>query len=78
MSDRTTTILNWSLTFSCRFEEQSTVEYICGQCLGVIKFNPAVAERMSKDPVAETLHLQHLPMLVKPKPWLSHNNGRYL
>ncbi|KAI9061872.1 DNA/RNA polymerase [Trametes sanguinea] len=53
-------------------------EYQRGHKLGVIKFNPAVAERMSKDPIAETLHPRHLPMLVKPKPWLSYNNGGYL
>ncbi|KAI0371016.1 DNA/RNA polymerase [Pilatotrama ljubarskyi] len=53
-------------------------EYLRGHRLGVIKFNPAVAERMSKDPIAETLHPRHLPMLVKPKPWLSYNNGGYL
>ncbi|KAI8992792.1 DNA/RNA polymerase [Trametes punicea] len=53
-------------------------EYQRGHRLGVIKFNPAVAERMSKDPIAETLHPRHLPMLVKPKPWLSYNNGGYL
>ncbi|TFK81972.1 DNA/RNA polymerase [Polyporus arcularius HHB13444] len=53
-------------------------EYLRGHKLGVIKFNPAVAERMSKDSVAETLHPRHLPMLVKPKPWLSYNQGGYL
>ena len=44
----------------------------------MIKFNQAVAERMSKDPMAETLHPRHLPMLIPPKPWLSYNNGGYL
>ncbi|KAI0351261.1 DNA/RNA polymerase [Trametes cingulata] len=53
-------------------------EYLRGHKLGVIKFNPAVAERMSKDPIGDTLHPRHLPMLVKPKPWLSYNNGGYL
>ncbi|RPD76822.1 DNA/RNA polymerase [Lentinus tigrinus ALCF2SS1-7] len=53
-------------------------EYLRGHKLGVIKFNPAVAERMSRDSVVETLHPRHLPMLVKPKPWLSYNNGGYL
>ncbi|OSD03827.1 DNA/RNA polymerase [Trametes coccinea BRFM310] len=64
------------------YEEQPaffhSYEYQRGHKLGVIKFNPAVAERMSKDPIAETLHPRHLPMLVKPKPWLSYNNGGYL
>ena len=54
------------------------IEYVRGQRLGVIKFNQAVAERMSKDPMAETLHPRHLPMLIPPKPWLSYNNGGYL
>ncbi|KAI0753612.1 DNA/RNA polymerase [Fomes fomentarius] len=53
-------------------------EYLRGHKLGVIKFNPAVADRMSKDPIAETLHPRHLPMLMKPKPWLSYNNGGYI
>ncbi|KAI0742483.1 DNA/RNA polymerase [Daedaleopsis nitida] len=55
-----------------------TYEYLRGQRLGVIKFNPAVAERMAKDPVAENLHPRHLPMLVKPLPWLSYNHGGYM
>ena len=66
----------------CSTEEQSALyhsyEYIRGHKLGVVKFNPAAADHMSKDPVAETLHPRHLPMLVKPKPWLSYNNGGYL
>jgi DNA-directed RNA polymerase, mitochondrial len=53
-------------------------EYQKGHKLGVIKLNPTVSERLAKDGVRETLHPRHLPMLVKPKPWLSHNNGGYL
>lgn len=37
-----------------------------------------VAERIAKDSVRETLHPRHLPMLVKLKPWLGHNEGGYL
>ena len=33
---------------------------------------------MSKDSLVETLHPRHLPMLVKPKAWLSYNNGGYI
>ena len=66
----------------CSTEEQPALyhsyECIRGHKLGVVKFNPAAADRMSKDPIAETLHPRHLPMLVKPKPWLSYNNGGYL
>ena len=65
----------------CSTEEQPALyhsyECIRGHKLGVVKFNPAAADRMSKDPIAETLHPRHLPMLVKPKPWLSYSNGGY-
>ncbi|THH14382.1 hypothetical protein EW146_g5951 [Bondarzewia mesenterica] len=53
-------------------------EYLRGHKLGVIKLNQVVAERLAKDGLRETLHPRHLPMLVKPKPWLSHNEGGYL
>ncbi|KAG5643187.1 hypothetical protein DXG03_001391 [Asterophora parasitica] len=55
-----------------------TYEYLRGQKLGVIRLNPIVAERLAKDKLRDTLHPRHLPMLVKPKPWLSHDNGGYL
>lgn len=53
-------------------------EYVRGQKLGVIKLNQEVASRMAKDGLRETLHPRHLPMLVKPKPWLSDEDGGYL
>ncbi|KDQ17027.1 hypothetical protein BOTBODRAFT_129343 [Botryobasidium botryosum FD-172 SS1] len=53
-------------------------EYLRGRKLGVIKLNPVVAERLAKDPLRETLHPRHLPMLTKPRPWLGHNDGGYL
>ena len=53
-------------------------EYLRGYKLGVIKLNPVVAERMAKDSLRETMHPRHLPMLVKPKPWLSYNDGGYI
>ncbi|KAI1795428.1 DNA/RNA polymerase [Ganoderma leucocontextum] len=63
------------------FEDQPaffhSYEYQRGHRLGVIKLNPAVAERMSKDSLFETLHPRHLPMLVNPRPWLSYNQGGY-
>jgi DNA-directed RNA polymerase len=33
---------------------------------------------MSREPSAERLHARHLPMLVRPKPWVSHDQGGYL
>ncbi|KAI0255570.1 DNA/RNA polymerase [Lactifluus subvellereus] len=53
-------------------------EYLRGFKLGIIKLNPVVAERMAKDSIRDTMHPRHLPMLVKPKPWLSHNEGGYI
>ena len=53
-------------------------EYVRGTKLGVIKLNPAVSERMAKDSLMRIIHPRHLPMLVKPKPWLSYNEGGYI
>ena len=53
-------------------------EYLRGFKLGIIKLNPVVAERMAKDSIRDTMHPRHLPMLVKPKPWLSYNEGGYI
>lgn len=64
-----------------RSEEQPaffhSYEYIRGHKLGVIRMNPIVAERLSKDDVLPTLHPRHLPMLTPPKPWVSPDNGGY-
>ncbi|KIJ34927.1 hypothetical protein M422DRAFT_80735, partial [Sphaerobolus stellatus SS14] len=53
-------------------------EYIKGHKLGVIRINPAVAERISRDEVEGTIHPRHLPMVAKPKPWLDIEDGGYL
>lgn len=53
-------------------------QYVRGLKLGIIKINPVVAERMDQDPLRITLHPRFLPMVVKPKPWLSWNSGSYL
>ena len=53
-------------------------EYLRGHKLGVVRLNPEVSERMSRDGLRETLHPRQLPMLMKPKPWLSYDQGGYL
>ncbi|KAF8870011.1 hypothetical protein CPB84DRAFT_1645241, partial [Gymnopilus junonius] len=53
-------------------------EYIRGQKLGVIKLNPLVSDRLAKDSLERIIHPHHLPMLVKPKPWLHYNDGGYI
>ncbi|KAJ7875287.1 DNA/RNA polymerase [Mycena olivaceomarginata] len=68
------------LTGTVITEEQpafyQSYEYHRGQKLGVIRLNPMVSQRLSKDPVP--IHPRHLPMLVKPKPWVNYNEGGYL
>jgi DNA-directed RNA polymerase len=64
-------------------EEQASFfhsyEYVRGQKLGVIKLNPVISEKLVKDDISPaSLHPRHLPMLIKPKPWVAHNNGGYL
>ena len=49
-----------------------------GQKLGTIRLNPVVSERLAKDELRETVHPRHLPMLIKPKSWLNHDEGGYL
>ncbi|GAA5914361.1 DNA-directed RNA polymerase [Sporobolomyces salmoneus] len=53
-------------------------QYVRGLKLGIIKVNPIVSERMDQDPLRVTLHPRYLPMVVKPKPWLTWNSGAYL
>ncbi|KAI4519882.1 DNA/RNA polymerase [Schizophyllum commune Loenen D] len=53
-------------------------EYVQGQRLGVIKLNQEVAAHMANEWTIDTVHPRHLPMLVKPKPWLNYNDGGYL
>ena len=78
---------HFSLPHSLRIRQPSSeeqpaffhsYEYLRGHKLGVIRLNQEVAERMSRDGLRETLHPRQLPMLVKPKPWLSYDQGGYL
>ena len=55
-----------------------TYEYIRGRRLGVIRLNSQVADRIAKDSIRGMVHPRYLPMLVKPKPWVSHHDGGYL
>jgi len=72
------------LTHKCAYRKElqpafhHTYEHVRGQKLGVIKLNPIVAQRLQQDNVRETLHPRHLPMLVRPKAWVNHNDGGYI
>ncbi|KDN47945.1 DNA/RNA polymerase [Tilletiaria anomala UBC 951] len=52
-------------------------QYLAGKRLGVVKVNDVVAQRLDRDTVRETLHPRRLPMLVPPRPWISHDQGGY-
>lgn len=55
-----------------------TYEYVRGTKLGLMKFNPLVTKFLETGPVRDLVHPRHLPMLVKPKPWIDHDNGGYM
>ncbi|KZV89471.1 DNA/RNA polymerase [Exidia glandulosa HHB12029] len=55
-----------------------TYEYNRGHKNGIIKLNPLVAQHLEGEPMRDLIHPRHLPMLVKPKPWIDHDNGGYL
>lgn len=63
-------------------EEQSafvnTYRYERGSKIGVVQVNPYIMDKLGKEPLKDTLHARHMPMLVQPKSWLAHNNGGYI
>ena len=65
-----------------RFEEQpafyNAYEYQRGQKLGVLRLNTVISDRLARDSLRSTIHPRHLPMLVKPKPWLNYDDGGYI
>lgn len=56
----------------------ATYQYLQGKKLGIIKLHEQVAQRLDKDNVGDTLSPRLLPMLVKPRLWLKHDQGGYL
>ncbi|CCA72321.1 related to RPO41-DNA-directed RNA polymerase, mitochondrial [Serendipita indica DSM 11827] len=52
--------------------------YERGFKIGVIKMNDMIIDKLSREPPRERLHARHLPMVVRPRPWLRHNAGGYL
>lgn len=52
-------------------------QYFRSQRVGIIKLNPAVAEKMDSDRLGSVAFPRFLPMLVKPKPWTGFNSGGY-
>ena len=52
-------------------------QYQIGRRLGVIRLNPEIVKKLTKEPVSG-LVAKHLPMVVKPKPWSRIDNGGFL
>ncbi|KAH3903034.1 related to DNA-directed RNA polymerase, mitochondrial [Saccharomycodes ludwigii] len=55
-----------------------TYQYHNGSKLGVIKIHKNLVSRLSEDDLVSAVQPQLLPMLIKPRPWKSWNNGGYL
>jgi len=74
--------LTFDMLSLCRSESQPAFfhayEYLRGQKLGIIKLNPAVSDKLATDSLERTIHPRHLPMLVKPRPWVNYKEGGYL
>lgn len=54
-----------------------TFRYSQGKRTGLVRFNKAMADRISKEPVKSLLS-KHLPMVVEPKPWTDFREGGFL
>ncbi|KAG8774739.1 DNA-directed RNA polymerase, partial [Serendipita sp. 398] len=77
------TVINTITVDDKEYEEDhpaffNTYRYERGFKIGVIKANDVVIQKMSQEPPREHLHPRHLPMLVRPQPWIRHNTGGYL
>lgn len=55
-----------------------TFQYINGQKLGVLKIHKELLKKLAGEKANATVQPQLLPMLVKPRPWTSYNDGGYL
>ncbi|KAI9168131.1 DNA-directed RNA polymerase [Blastocladiella emersonii ATCC 22665] len=55
-----------------------TYAFAKGKKIGVVKYHQQISELLSSDPVKNTLHPKMLPMVVRPRPWLTYMSGGYL
>lgn len=55
----------------------TTYQYHSGRRVGVIKLNSFILDQMDKASLTGVLHPRQLPMLVPPRPWVSHDSGGY-
>ncbi|KAI0225187.1 DNA-directed RNA polymerase [Massospora cicadina] len=49
-----------------------------GLRLGIVMFDPYIAEQLRNDPTPSAFGPRFLPMLVIPRPWLTYNSGGFL
>lgn len=54
-----------------------TYDFQNGGRIGVIKLNQGFANKLGKDRLDQSIQAQYLPMICRPKPWTSHNDGGY-
>ena len=52
-------------------------QYHNGIKLGVIRIHPALTRQLNGDKMIASVQPQLLPMLVKPRPWISNKSGGY-
>ncbi|KAJ2714597.1 DNA-directed RNA polymerase, partial [Coemansia spiralis] len=49
-----------------------------GKRYGMVKIHHSLRELFKDEPVSTVVNARHLPMLVPPRPWLTHTSGGYL
>ncbi|TID29695.1 hypothetical protein CANINC_001708 [Pichia inconspicua] len=54
-----------------------TYDFQNGGRIGVIKLNAGFANKLGKDRLDQSIQAQYLPMVCKPRPWTSYNDGGY-
>lgn len=54
-----------------------TYDFQNGGRIGVIKLNQGFANKLGNDRLDQSIQAQYLPMICRPKPWTSHNDGGY-
>lgn len=54
-----------------------TFQYRSGSKVGVLKLHRNLINQLSGERMTSSVQPQHLPMLVKPRPWVNWNSGGY-
>lgn len=54
-----------------------TFQYRSGTKIGILKIHRSLVNQLSAERMTTNIQPQHLPMLVKPRPWTNWNSGGY-